>query len=203
MAKRIEISNDNKTATVYIKNTLSTRIKILFAVKALYSGGGALLFLYVLIMDGFENLFPAILAVAMIILCSVFAFRYLSKITETESIEVNAESMIVKSETIFSKKRQVYDIGKISKMNFSGFEKYTDHPLKGESFDYLGFQTTDKQIQTVHEEGSISFLYAGKIVSFGKRLPSWEAEKINDALMKATNNQLVIDKLVEENIEEN
>lgn len=94
-----------------------------------------------------------------------------------------------------------YDIERVTNMQFRGKQHPTDHPLKGESFDYFGFQTEQELINTVHDEGNLSFDYDGKTVFFGKSVPSWDAEDLAKTIRELTDNRLYIANLPE-NIEE-
>lgn len=53
-----------------------------------------------------------------------------------------------------------------------------NHPLKTESFDYLGFQTEQKVIDEFYKDDRIIFTYHGKSYSFGKDLMSWEFDEL-------------------------
>lgn len=197
MADRVIISYDGDDTSILIENGLNGRIKTLFAIEALAGVFCILIFSYVFTIDGFEGIFPFLLSATMILLGVYITFRYTTKITELEIITLSNDTLTLINKSLFRESTSKFDFKKVSNMKFAGFEKYTDHPLKGESFDYLGFQTVDKQIQTIHEEGTISFMYEGKQIYFGKRLPSWEVEKIAEAIISKREGSIEFDSLYE------
>ncbi len=55
----------------------------------------------------------------------------------------------------------------------------TDHPLKGNSFDYFGFETQEQLIQNLHHEGNLYFdTQDGNRIFFAPCVYSWDAEKM-------------------------
>ena len=202
MADRVIISSDGDDTSIQIGNGLNSRIKLLFAIEAVGGVFCVLIFSYLFTVDGFIGVIPFLLSAAIIVFGVYVTLRYTNKITEHETITVSNDFLTITKKSLFQEKIGKYDFQKVSDMKFAGFEKYTDHPLKGESFDYLGFQTADKQIQTIHEEGTVSFMYEGETVYFGKRLPSWEVEKIAEVIISKKGNSFEFDGLYEIDTEE-
>ena len=54
----------------------------------------------------------------------------------------------------------------------------TDHPLKGNSFDYFGFETQEQLIQSLHHKGNLCFVCEEERIYFGRGIYTWDAEKI-------------------------
>jgi hypothetical protein len=56
------------------------------------------------------------------------------------------------------------------------------HPLAGEAFDYLGFQTEQQVINEMHGDNRLALDYEGVTVKFGKNVYSWEFDEIVNLL---------------------
>jgi len=115
------------------------------------------------------------------VLC-IAAYRFFKKAFLSEKLFVNEEVLEIIVKSLFTKKRQIFELNKIFDLRFNDKPKYEDHPLKGESFDYLGFQTEQQVIQGLAAEGRLSFEYDGKKVFFGENLFSWDFDEIEGIL---------------------
>jgi hypothetical protein len=59
-----------------------------------------------------------------------------------------------------------------------GKDVKTDHPLKGQSFDYFGFDTHEQLVQNLHQEGNLCIYFYHQQVRFGKGVYLWHAEEL-------------------------
>lgn len=203
MRKRVNISvNDNGGADILIKNNLNIRVLVLFSIEVMCAFLGALMFIYLLMIDEDYPILMYLFLLGVIIVFLLMGFRYLKRITEKEIVSIGKDTLAIKRASLLNSKSTIYPIDQIRNMTFAGFPKYTDHPLKGESMDYLGFQTMDRQIQVVNQEGNISFDFEERTIFFGKELPSWDVEKINETIIKVTSNTLSISNMFQDDIEE-
>ena len=106
------------------------------------------------------------------------AWRFLSRITYREQIVLdNAHFTIIQS-TFFRKQVQHYSWNEMGHLHYIGKDKKTDHPLKGKTIDYWGFEAHEHVIQQIHHEGNLYFKYNGYSVRFGRNIYSWHAEEI-------------------------
>jgi hypothetical protein len=122
------------------------------------------------------------------ILCTVFglasliaSFRFANKTMTTEELFVNAkEFQIIKR--AFLVQKQVFELSSITHFRHLEKPETARHPLAGESFDYLGFQTQQQMINEMYGDNRLAFDYNGKTVSFGQNVYSWEFDEISGVL---------------------
>ena len=200
-------------------NNLNIRIKILFFYFGVISLFNVLLIFYDIYTDIWQikyinNSFldptcntpfstnEKLLSVFSLIIYSIIVFRFFKRINNKESILVTPDSLFVINVYLINRKITKYDIGEISSLMYCGVPNKTDHPLKGQSFDYLGFDSQEYVIRNVNNDGNISFVYNQKQINFGKEVYSWDAEKIDGIFNKITGGKLRIGNITNELSEE-
>ena len=199
--KIIEREND----TLVEFGNISTRLKILFVFAAI----SGLSFIFIplsyselIIEDPKGHVGLIILSLIFIIVGILVCYRYLKRVLQKESVLISRDSLTIINSAFMRKRERPYEISNIAYLNYMGKAKKTDHPLKGQSFDYLGFETQELVIAEVNNEGNLSFMYGDKLISFGRDVYSWDAEKINTILTKVTEGKLSVGNLPEENNDE-
>jgi len=138
--------------------------------------------------------------VLILVAVSVFyvaAYRFLNKALESEKILVDKNDLRLIRTGLLKSKEKSYEVSGISKFRHLGKPQLSKHPLAGESFDYLGFQTEQAVINEMHGDNRISFSYMGKTVSFGENIASWEFEELERLLYETTGKDLRRDDDVE------
>ena len=157
------------------------RAKALFIIEAIVAMLGSIAFFWfsfeALNSAGDYTIF-ALFTFAFAVICGIYSFRFLNKVFNKESLVITPNALEIIVTNLFNKKSDSFRIANITHLTYTGYQKYVDHPLKGESMDYLGFQTQQEVINTVQDEGNISFFYEGKTVHFGKGVYSWHVEEI-------------------------
>jgi hypothetical protein len=162
---------------IVVSNTVQPRIKLLFWAEFLFTIGMATIFLLQsLPLD--QNLLHATAGLGATVLYLLAAYRFLSRMFFEERLLIDGTSFIIIQRTPFSLKTRTYLWKEIGPLHYVGKETKTDHPLKGRSFDYLGFETQEHLIQSLHHDGNMYFNYRGLPVRFARGVYSWDAEEI-------------------------
>lgn len=125
--------------------------------------------------DSWLNVVTSLGSVVMYILAS---YRFISRIFLREKLLLQKEGVNIIYNTPFMERSTLYLWTAMGPLHYAGKEKKTDHPLKGYSFDYLGFETQEHLIQSLHHDGNLYFNYEGFPVRFGKGVYSWDAEEL-------------------------
>jgi hypothetical protein len=186
--KLITLSSPNKGSKIFYWS-----YAIFFLISTIAFG-------YLLIIQWYEVIMATIIASLGIIAFAIAFYRFLNKATESEKLFVNKERLDIINSSILKTNTKSFGISEISNFKFNDKEKYEPHPLKGETFDYLGFQTEQQVIQDLHTEGRISFVYRGKLFRFGKYLASWDFSELEVLLYDLTGNDFrYTDKFEQEN----
>ena len=162
---------------IELDNRINSRIKALFWAEFLLTVGMATIF----IVEAFvasDSYLNFIAAIAATILYFIAAYRFLSRMFLNEKLLLDKEHLLIITNTPFSKKIKTYKWQNIGPLHYIGKTPKTDHPLKGSSFDYLGFDTQEHLIQSLHHEGNMYFNYEGEQVPFAKSVYSWDAEEM-------------------------
>lgn len=162
---------------ISLGNRIQPRIKLLFWAEFVFTTGMATIFLKEA-LPVYQNMLHAIAAIGSSILYLLAAYRFLSRMFYEEKLLVDSNSLIVIERTPFSLKTRSYKWDDIGPLHYVGKPSKTDHPLKGNSFDYLGFETQEHLIQSLHHEGNMYFNYRGFAVRFARGVYSWNAEEI-------------------------
>lgn len=178
-------------------NGLRSRVKILFGVYAI----GTLIVLVFLVGVGLVSLqgsvFATIFCLGIAALYFIATKYFFLKVFGKEQLVLNETTLTLSNGASVWQRSRSFDISGISGLQYTGFQKTTDHPLKGQSFDYIGLETQQQVVNTLHDEGNLSFTYDGKTVHFGKDVYSWTAEELNTAISAFTKGRLTIANLPE------
>ena len=75
-------------------------------------------------------------------------------------------------------------------LHYVGKPEKTDHPLKGECYDYFGLETHEHLLQSLHHEGNLYFNYEGFPIRFARGVYSWHAEEMVRMMQLYTGNTL-------------
>ena len=180
-------------------NKLNGKIKVLFSFEAfggLLAMGIGIFLIYVQLSDHvIYGSGTYLFLLAIIVIGAIVFWRYFSRISRVERMFVTKDEITITKAVLNKIQETSYEVNKIHDFNYLGKAKKTDHPLKGNSFDYLGFETQELVIAEVNNDGNLSFSYEDKLVSFGRDVYSWDAEKLNDILLKVTEGRLKIGNL--------
>ncbi len=146
----------------------------------------------------------AIISLLAAIAFFIAFYRFITRAMEVEIFFVNKQRLDIILASFFKTDRRSFLLADISDFKFLEKDRYEPHPLKGETFDYLGFQTEQQVIEDLHSEGRVSFVYYGRQVRFGKELFSWEFDELEVLLYDLTGNDFRYpDKYEEENFPQN
>ncbi len=117
-------------------------------------------------------------------------YRLVDRILYKEQIFVDNQGMTLIFRTPFRRKIWGCAWEDMGPVRYVGMEKKTDHPLKGNSFDYLGFETHENLTRFIHHEGNLQFQFNGETIPFGRALYSWDAEDLVRMINLYTGNRL-------------
>ena len=116
------------------------------------------------------------------------AYRFINKALQTEKLIINKNTLTIYRGGFLSSKKDIYDISQISNFRHLDKPQTTKHPLAGQSFDYLGFQTEQQVINEMHGDNRIAFDYNNRTIKFGENIYSWDFEKLEVLLYDITGN---------------
>lgn len=193
------MSGDNKISYHWGENSLivnlgnrtETRIKALFWIEFLLTVGWATIFLVRAIPLG-GDIINTIQCVGAVVLYLLAAYRLLSRIFFSEKLILRPEVLEIVSRTPFSHKARTFEWRHMGPLHYVGQDKKTDHPLAGKCYDYYGFETREKLIHRLHNEGNLYFNYGGFPVRFGKSVYSWNAEEVVNMMKLYIGNKLTL-----------
>ncbi|MBS1771764.1 MAG: hypothetical protein JST82_02805 [Bacteroidetes bacterium] len=162
---------------IMLGRQIAPRIKTLFWLEFIFTSGMATIFL-IQSMPLKANLihFAGYLGTAT--LYALAAYRFISRMFFTEELWLDAEYLTIVNATPFKRKVYRYEWQSAGPLHYVGTDAKTDHPLKGQCYDYFGFETQERLIQNLHTEGKLYFNYYGFPVRFAKGLYSWDAEEV-------------------------
>jgi hypothetical protein len=188
------IENIADGTLVYLSKSLDTRGKWLqvFYFWMFFLG-------FIAAVAGLLLTYETILFLAFAVVSGIAAYRFGNSASLSERIFINKKELRLITKSWFKNRTVVYDISKVSKFRHLAKPELSKHPLAGESFDYLGFQTEQKVISEMHGDNRLGFEYEGKLVTFGENVYSWEFNELEVLLFDITGNDLRYDDEFEKN----
>jgi hypothetical protein len=185
------ITKDYKDGKIITFSTpLDSRAKILYAFYFLSFFAPAVFFLYFLLTEQELDVIALIIGIIGVAAFFIAAFRFVNKALMREELFINKKELQLINQSILLKNIRSYDITKISNFRHLSKPELTKHPLAGETFDYLGFQTEQKVINEMHGDNRLAFDYEIKTITFGENIYSWEFEELQILLYDVTGNDL-------------
>lgn len=158
-------------------NRIDRRIRFIYWIEFLITTGLATIFL----LQSFsleQSWVHAVASVGVALLYLLASYRFFSRMFYREQIQVSGQHFSIIRKTPFRSTIVHYDWKKMGVLQYKGKDAKTDHPLKGKSFDYFGFDTQERLVQELHHEGNMCFEYNGVLVRFARGLYSWHAEEV-------------------------
>jgi hypothetical protein len=162
---------------VKLGNRIEPRIRFLFIAEFLLTSGLATIFL-VRSLPLSTSVVHWVTGIASSVIYLLAAYRCFSRIFFKETLLADQHGLTIIRRTPFFQQTTRYSWHNMGAIHYVGKHVKTDHPLKGKSFDYLGFETQEHLIQSLHHKGNLFFCYAGEEVRFARGVYSWDAEKL-------------------------
>jgi hypothetical protein len=179
----------DRTLLITLGNKLNNRIRALYIAELVFTGCMATVFLLQSIPFR-HNFINWIAATGASLLYLLAAYRFLSRIFFNEQLLLDTKHMTIIRKTLLSRHVARYDWDQIGALHYEGKSRKTDHPLKGNSFDYFGFDTQEHLIQSLHHEGNLYFDTKKGRVFFAPGVYSWDAEKLVQIMKLYTGNSI-------------
>lgn len=167
----------DRSLLISLGNRTGKRIRALYLVEFLFTSGMATVFLLQSIPMKHNFIHWAACIGASLIYCFA-ANRFLARFFFTERLLLDQQSFTIVRKTLFTQSIKRYDWRQVGVLHYEGKGKKTDHPLKGFCYDYLGFETQEQLIQSLHHDGNLYFDTAGGRVYFAPNVYSWDAEEM-------------------------
>ena len=196
----IENIKDGKLIT--LSKPFDTRAKYLnfFYFLSFFIGGT--LFTHIIITN-FSKWVLVIIGLLAVFSCFIAAYRFLNKTLESEKIYVDKQTLKLIRTGFLKFQAEYYETSKISNFCHLAKPEITKHPLAGETFDYLGFQTEQAVINEMYGDNRLSFSYLGKTITFGENISSWEFTELEILFYEITGNDFRYDDEFEKTFDRN
>lgn len=201
-AENLKFTETDSQLTIEIIPLIKPIEKIVFIVKTVFYAGIAVGCLALIIFQFKDAIFYILYFFAILAVYFLVGRTYFNNTFYKEIIEVTKDDIKVIDQYMFAEKTRIYSIAEIAHIGFVGQRKYTRHPLDGDSMDFNGFATMEKEMQYLIKDGTIEIFYNGAGRRFGKNLPSWDAEEIIQRIVAFTGNNLSMDDEMEQMLEE-
>jgi len=167
----------DRSLLITLGNSTEPRILALYISEFILTSGMATIFLLQSIPFK-HNVINWVAATGSAILYLLAAYRFLARIMYREQLLLDNNYLTIVRKTLLSRKINRYQWNSIGMLHYEGKLPKTDHPLKGKSFDYFGFETQEHLIQSLHHEGNMYFDTPTGRIYFAPGVYSWDAEKM-------------------------
>ena len=165
------------TLLISLGNRTNGRIRALYLIEFMLLATMATVFL-LQSLPLTKNFVHWVACIGASLIYLIAANRFLSRMFFTEKLLLDQHSITIIKKSLFSKDIKRYDWRQIGTLHYEGKSRKTDHPLKGFCFDYLGFETQEQLIQTLHHNGNLYFDTIEGRVYFAAGVYSWDAEEM-------------------------
>jgi hypothetical protein len=176
---------------IVLSKPFDSRAKALYLAYSIVFGVGGT-FLLGLLFYEYPSITVTVLLLALATVQFVASYRFGRSAMLQEEIFIDSKELILMIKGIGPMKRQIFDLPAVTDFRFLDKPVMAPHPLAGESFDYLGFQTEQQVINEMFGDNRLSFDYNGRVVKFGKNVYSWDFDEILQLLRSYgyTSNQI-------------
>lgn len=175
---------------IILSSAFGSRGKALYFCYFLMFFISATAFLRLLLVNSFSPIAGAIVCILGLTAFYIAAYRFIRKSSMSERLFVNKQVLKIINKSIFGSLVKTYKIGDISNFRHLAKPELTNHPLSGQTFDYLGFQTEQRVINEMHGDNRLAFDWKGTTVIFGQDIYSWDFEALEVLLYDITGNDL-------------
>ena len=158
-------------------NRINPRIRIVYWIELIVTAGIATIFLLQSASLS-SNWLHVIACFSIGFVYLLAAYRFLSRMFYKEKIVISNDHFTLIQQTPFRQSTASYDWERMGALHYAGKDAKTDHPLKGNCFDYFGFDTQERVAQELHHDGNLYFKYNDTAVRFARDIYSWHAEEI-------------------------
>lgn len=144
---------------IKLGNRTAPRIKALFWGEFLVTLGMSTIFLLQALPIG-QSVLHILAASGSATLYLLASYRFISRTFYTEELWLDDMFLTVISSTPFKRKLNQYDWDNIGLLHYIGKDTKTDHPLKGQCYDYFGFETQESLSKTFMKTVTCFFIMA-------------------------------------------
>lgn len=154
------------------------RIRVLFWAEMLLTSGMASILLMQSLSEGPDALLFWLFGMGAGILYGLAAFRFLSRCLYRELLLLDANTLALLQKGFLTRRLRRFSWADAGPLHYRTPEAKTDHPLKGRLYDYWGFDTHERLVQQLHQEGNLAFASRVGEIRFGRGLYLWHAEEL-------------------------
>ncbi len=177
---------------IILSKAFDNRAKILNSVYFAAFTLSAILFTRLVLMDTVTDA-SLLFIVGIGGLYLFIGYKFINKAIQTEQLLVTKDNLTIIKRGFFIAQENIYDVSKISKFRHLSKPELTRHPLAGDTFDYLGFQTEQQVINELHGDNRLGFYYDGRLITFGEDIYTWDFEQLEILLYNITGNDFRYD----------
>ena len=167
----------DQSLLITLGNRTNRRIRALYLVEFLFTASMATVFLLQALPLN-HNFVHWASCIGASLIYLLAANRFLGRLFFTERLLLDQHSFTIIKKSLFSQNIKRYDWRQIGTLHYEGKGHKTDHPLKGMCYDYLGFETQEHLIQSLHHNGNLYFESNEGRVYFASGVYSWDAEEM-------------------------
>ena len=187
MKERIQYFEGKDKLTILILPLMKPIVRTGLAFIGLIVCGLSIVFAGVVLNSLVDMGFMALVFGSFAIFGFYLGTKYINRAFNKEMVEITRGSITITDKYLWNKKANTFAIHEIVGLDFVGRNKFTPHPLAGNSIDYTGFGVSETELQFIIEDGSIEIASKHEKRRFGKNVPSWDEEIIVERLTKFIN----------------
>lgn len=188
MAKSITYKWGIDSLTIELGNRTETRMRVLFWAEFVLTAGIATALL--INSMSFTSFFEVIFCFCASALYTIASYRFLVRVFSKEEILLDEYDIVLIRRNFLATRHRHFSWSGISPLFYVGQAKKTPHPLKGDGFGFLGFQSQEHLIQKLNHQGNLYFYYGGHPIHFARNIYAWNAEEMIGMMKLFAGNKL-------------
>jgi len=173
---------------IILSKAFDTRAKVLniFYAIIFIVAGIAFAVMSVVVMS--SNIWLSIFMLGAFAVAIFAGHKFLNKSFQSEKLLVDKSNLTIIKSGLLRTTKNSYMTAFISNFIHLDNPEITKHPLAGQTFDYLGFQTEQAVINDMHGDNRLSFDYQGQTITFGENVYTWDFDELEILLYDITGN---------------
>lgn len=141
------------------------------------------LMIYLLLFRILDNEFDfSVYSIGIPVLGLLLVNVAFNKLYKKEIIKITQDEFIIIDKKVLGESSNEFQKKDIQNFKVAEKEGFTNHPNKTNGPDYLGFESSEKEVQFFTEGGTISFDYPGGQIRFGNGLDRYTALTLIDRI---------------------
>jgi hypothetical protein len=193
MSNRVIIAKDADRTTITLKSQIPAYAKYLMVIAGIVLVVFSICLFTTLLANQQEfSILPFLIFAFYLVLAFFIGRNIIVRAVSFEELQLEEDKICLINHNVINKVKQDFKIDKIEHVAYIGYQKWTEHPIGPTNVDFTGLAEREKLVGFLNDQGNIQIDYNSNRFRFAKNIPSWDVEKIFEALIKKYGDKIYI-----------